>query len=114
MIYDGGHILDIWAQVMIGSVRDAGPDLSARQLALMLLVARRAGPHTVKSLSIDLNISKPAITRALHSLGQLGYVQRQHPAHDRRHVHVSLTPAGQAVLAQMAQRFTHAMGRVAA
>jgi DNA-binding MarR family transcriptional regulator len=108
MLRDEGHILDMWTEVMVDGVRDDGPDLSARQLALMLMVHRRPGLHTVKRLSIDLNISKPAITRALHALGQAGFVQRTHPDHDRRESHVHLTAAGIAHLAQFADRLERA------
>ncbi len=90
---------------MVGSVRSDAPDLNARQIALMLMVHRLAGPHTVKGLSIDLNISKPAVTRALDALSQIGFLHRTHPAHDRRHVYVQLTSAGEAYLKSFAARF---------
>lgn len=109
MLRDDCHVLDVWTEVMVNGVRDDGPDLSARQLALMLMVHRRSGPHTVKRLSIDLNISKPAITRALHALGHAGFVQRVHPDHDRRESHVRLTAAGVGYLEHFADRLERAL-----
>lgn len=49
-------------------VRADGPDLTARQFGVFLICYLDEGPHTVRGLSAELNISKPAITRALDRL----------------------------------------------
>jgi DNA-binding MarR family transcriptional regulator len=68
--------LDLWRNVLVTSVRRAGPDLSSRQLALLLTVYLTQPPHTVRGLAATLNISKPAISRALDRLGRLGFIRR--------------------------------------
>ena len=68
--------LKSWMQTLIGYVRSGQPDLTNRQMALMLLVYLTPGPHTVRGLAHLLGVSKPVITRALNTLGSLGYLRR--------------------------------------
>ena len=63
------QILDLWRGALVETVRRDRPDLSARQMALLLTVYLTPPPHTVRGLAATLNISKPAITRALDRLG---------------------------------------------
>ena len=67
--------IGILRETIVALVRSDGPDLSARQLAVLLTVYLGEGPHTVRGLANDLNVSKPAITRALDRLGELGVHQ---------------------------------------
>ncbi|MBV9523507.1 MAG: MarR family transcriptional regulator [Alphaproteobacteria bacterium] len=90
--------LDLWRRVLVDSVRRAGPDLSARQLALVLTVYMSPAPHTVRSLAALLNISKPAVTRALDRLGKLGIIRRKVDENDRRSIFVKRTVKGSAFL----------------
>lgn len=92
--------LDIWRCAILESVRRAGPDLSARQMALMLTVYLTPPPHTVRGLAEALNISKPAITRALDRLGQLGYLRRKPDDNDRRSILVQRTVKGSVFLSE--------------
>ena len=48
--------LDIWRGALTESVRQSGPDLSARQMAVMLAVYLTPAPHTVRGLAGALNI----------------------------------------------------------
>ena len=50
---------------VVAMVRRDGPDLSARQLAVFLTCYLSDNAHTVRGLAAELNVSKPAITRAL-------------------------------------------------
>ena len=68
--------LKSWMQTLIGYVRSGQPDLTNRQMALMLLVYLTPGPHPVRGLANILGVSKPVITRALNTLGTLGYLRR--------------------------------------
>ena len=88
----------MWRHALVASVRADSPDLSARQMALMLSVYLREGPHTVRGLAKDLNISKPAVSRALDRLGELGYVRRVRDDLDRRNVIVQRTVNGSVFL----------------
>jgi DNA-binding MarR family transcriptional regulator len=94
--------LDLWRRVMVESVRHSGPDLSARQLALVLTVYMTAAPHTVRGLAALLNISKPAVTRALDRLGKLGIVRRKVDEQDRRSILVQRTVKGSVFLREFA------------
>ena len=80
-------------------VRQDARDLSARQLAVFLTVYLTEGPHTVRGLAAQLNVSKPAITRALDRLGELDLARRKVDPMDRRSVLVQQTPAGKGYLA---------------
>lgn len=84
-----------WMQALIGYVRSGQPDLTNRQMALMMLVYLTPGPHTVRGLAAILGVSKPVITRALNTLGTLGYLRRVRDEADRRNVFVAQTPLGQ-------------------
>lgn len=86
--------LELWRRSLVTSVRGDAPDLSARQLALMLSVYLGKGPHTVRGLAKELNVSKPAVSRALDRLGELGYIRRERDDLDRRNVLVQRTSAG--------------------
>jgi DNA-binding MarR family transcriptional regulator len=78
-------------QTLISYVRSGEPDLTNRQMALMLLVYLTPGPHTVRGLAQLLGVSKPVITRALNTLGALGYLRRVRDESDRRNVFVAKT-----------------------
>jgi DNA-binding MarR family transcriptional regulator len=81
-------------QALIGYVRSGQPDLTNRQMALMMLVYLTPGPHTVRGLAHVLGVSKPVITRALNTLGTLGYLRRVRDEADRRNVFVAQTSIG--------------------
>jgi DNA-binding MarR family transcriptional regulator len=95
--------LNAWRKVLVASVRSKGPDLSSRQLALMLTVYLEEGPHTVRGLASFLNISKPAISRALDRLGELGFVKRRRDEKDKRNVLVQRTVKGSVFLIEFAE-----------
>src|ERR1044072_762149 len=82
-------------KTLIRYVRSGQPDLTNRQMALMLLVYLTPGPHTVRGLAHLLGVSKPVITRALNTLGSLGYLRRVRDESDRRNVFVARTSTGQ-------------------
>ncbi|EWY39214.1 MarR family transcriptional regulator [Skermanella stibiiresistens SB22] len=94
--------LDLWRNVLVTNVRQAGPDLSSRQLALLLTVYLTPPPHTVRGLAATLNISKPAISRALDRLGRLGFIRRKRDETDRRNVLVQRTVKGSVFLTEFA------------
>ena len=83
---------------VVGLVRRDGVDLSSRQLGVFLTCYLRDGGHTVRGLAAELNVSKPAITRALDRLGELDLARRKVDPLDRRSVLVQRTPKGSAFL----------------
>ncbi len=90
--------LQVWRGAIVESVRRDGPDLSARQMAVVLTVYLTTPPHTVRGLAHDLNVSKPAITRALDRLSELGLVKRKIDEADRRSVLIQRTVKGSVFL----------------
>jgi DNA-binding MarR family transcriptional regulator len=90
--------LKSWMDTLIAYVRSGQPDLTNRQMALMLIVYLTPGPHTVRGLAHTLGVSKPVITRALNTLGSLGYLRRVRDEADRRNVFVAKTSTGQEFL----------------
>ena len=95
--------LVLWQQVLTRSVRQEGPDLSARQMAILLSVYVEVGPHTVKGLAADLAISKPAVTRALDTLSQMGLIKRRRAPDDKRNVLIERTLDGTQFLSNQAE-----------
>lgn len=92
-------LLHILMNTMVASVSGDGPDLTARQLAVFLKVYLEPGTdHTVRGLATELNVSKPAITRALDRLEELNFTKRDIDPHDRRSVIARKTAAGSAYL----------------
>jgi DNA-binding MarR family transcriptional regulator len=95
------QLIGILRETVVSLVRRDGPDLSARQLGVFLTVYLNDGPHTVRGLAAELNVSKPAITRALDRLGELDLARRKVDPMDRRSVLVQRTLKGAALLRDM-------------
>lgn len=98
----------IWEGAVVESVRAAGPDLSQRQLAIVLTVYSGEAPPTVRGLAARLNIAKPAVTRALDRLEELGFVRRLPDQRDKRSITVGRTVKGAIYLREMADRLVAA------
>jgi DNA-binding MarR family transcriptional regulator len=94
-------LINILRETIVALVRRDGVDLSARQLAVLLTVYLTEGPHTVRGLAATLNVSKPAITRALDRLGELDLARRKTDPADRRSVLVQRTVKGAAFLREI-------------
>lgn len=93
---------------IVALVRRDGPDLSARQLGVFLTCYLQDGAHTVRGLAAQLNVSKPAITRALDRLGELDLARRKVDPMDRRSVLVQRTLKGSAFLRDLRGIMTEA------
>jgi DNA-binding MarR family transcriptional regulator len=104
--------LSSWMQTLVDYVRSGEPDLTNRQMALLMLVYLKPGPHTVRGLASALNVSKPVVTRALNRLGALGYLRRQRDDSDKRNIFVTRTPEGADFLEDFGQ-FLDSDGNVA-
>ncbi len=96
-------VLSPWRDVFADAVRNDGPDLSMRQWAILLSVYLTPGRHTVRALSRDLNVPKPAVSRALDALSILGFVKRVRDPDDRRIVLVQKTPDGAVYIDEFAR-----------
>jgi len=102
--------LDLWQRVTVASVRQDAPDLSARQTALLLTVYLTPPPHTVRGLAEIMNISKPAVTRAIDRLSELGMVKRKVDERDRRSVLIQRTVRGSVFLREFGDLIVAAGG----
>ncbi|KAA2231566.1 MarR family transcriptional regulator [Salinarimonas soli] len=86
--------LRLWHDIHLDLVRDGEPDLSARQIAILLTIYLDTPPHTVRGLAGRLGVTKPVITRALDTLGRMELVARRRDESDRRNVIVQRTVKG--------------------
>ena len=86
--------VDVLRETIVALVRRDGPDLSARQFGVFLTCYLVDEAQTVRGLAAKLNVSKPAITRALDRLSEFDLVRRKTDPQDRRSVLVQRTVAG--------------------
>jgi DNA-binding MarR family transcriptional regulator len=86
--------LTLLRTLSLEQVRDEMPDLTTRQVAILLTIYLEPPPHTVRGLAAKLNVTKPVITRALDTMGALELVSRHRDEKDRRNVLVKRTVAG--------------------
>src|ERR1700690_477184 len=104
------QLIGVLRDTIVGLVRRDGVDLSSRQLGVFLTCYLRDGGHTVRGLAAELNVSKPAITRALDRLGELDLARRKVDPLDRRSVLVQRTPKGSSFLRDLRSIMTEASG----
>ena len=95
------EFVGILRDTIVSLVRRDGVDLSARQLGVFLTCYLDDGGHTVRGLASQLNVSKPAITRALDRLSDLDLARRKVDPADRRSVLVQRTSKGSAFLREI-------------
>ena len=89
-----GQALRLWHDVALALVRGDAPDLSTRQMTVLIIVYLEPQPHTVRALAAKLGVTKPVITRALDTMGRQGLVSRKRDPADRRNVLVQRTVRG--------------------
>lgn len=96
------NVLKAWQRVISRSLRELPYDLSQRQLGVLLTVYTAPPPHTIRSLSETLNVSKPAICRAVDALSALDLIRRKKDEEDRRNVFLQRTINGSVFLRDFA------------
>jgi DNA-binding MarR family transcriptional regulator len=94
--------LALWHNVLVTGLNRALPDLTTRQFALFLEVYLAPPPHTVRGLAKTLNMSKPAVTRAIDRLEKLEFVRRKTDEQDKRSVLVQRSVKGSVFLREFA------------
>jgi DNA-binding MarR family transcriptional regulator len=90
--HDG--LLGLLRESLVALVRRGGYDLTARQLAVLLLVYSEDGPHTIRGLAARLAIPKITLAHSLDVLERAGLVARMRDPDDRRSVLVGRTVEG--------------------
>lgn len=101
--------LSLWNRVTVRCMRELPHDLTTRQLAIIFTVYLSPPPHTVRSLSAHLGISKPAICRALDSLSTLDFLKRKKDEQDKRNVFIQHTISGSVFLRDVADIISQEM-----
>ncbi|WP_323762969.1 MarR family transcriptional regulator [Maricaulis sp.] len=94
-------------RVSADAVRGAAADLTARQFALLLSIFMKPGPHAIRDLARQLDLPKPAVTRALDVLERQGFVRRKRDRHDKRDVSVHRTVKGAVFLYDYGETVAH-------
>jgi DNA-binding MarR family transcriptional regulator len=100
--FDTQDALRLWQRVISRSLRELPYDLSQRQTGVLLTVYMSPPPHTIRSLSEQLNVSKPAICRAVDALSALDLIRRKKDEDDRRNVFLQRTINGSVFLRDFA------------
>ena len=93
--------LTLWHRAALMQVRGDDPDLTVRQTAILLTIYLDPPPHTVRGLAEHLGVTKPVITRALDTMGQMGLVKRRRDERDRRNVLIQRTVEGSEYLERL-------------
>lgn len=104
--------LRLWHAVNLHLVRDDEPDLSARQLTILLTVYLEAPPHTVRGLAERLKVTKPVITRALDAMSKQGLLGRRRDENDRRNVLVQRTLKGALFIERLGDTIVASAGEI--
>ena len=86
--------LALWHRVILASVTMDTPDLSSRQMAILMTVYLEDDAHTVRSLAHKLKVTKAVISRALDTLTRYGIVERAPDMRDKRSIIVKRTSGG--------------------
>ena len=94
-------LADVLRGTTVEMVRREGPDLTARQLGVFLICYLESESQTVRGLAQRLDVSKPAITRALDRLTEFDLIARKADPSDRRSVLAQRTPTGTAFLREI-------------
>jgi len=101
--------LNIWYNVSCKAMKELDFDLTPRQISLLLRVYLEEGPHTVKNLSENLDISKAAVCRALDKLSIAKLLKRKKDEQDRRNIFVQRTINGSVFLSDFSDFIIHAV-----
>ena len=99
----GHQGLRLWMETLTSGVTSKIPDLTSRQMAVLMRVYLEPQPHTVRGLAAELNVSKPVITRAIDTLSALGFLKRVRDEADKRNVLIQRTVKGAVFLTDFAE-----------
>ena len=109
---DESQALHLWHSAAMAQVLDNVPDLTLRQIAILLTIYLERPPHTVRGLAAKLNVTKPVITRALVTMGIMKLVARKRDPSDRRNVIIQRTVNGSLYLEKLAEIISESAGEL--
>ncbi|MDA5192962.1 MarR family winged helix-turn-helix transcriptional regulator [Govanella unica] len=110
---EGLNALDLWRHVLVSMVQSNRPDLTTRQLAILLTLYAIHGEHTVRGIAALLGLAKPVVTRALDRLGKLGFIRRERDSKDGRSIYIRRTVKGAVFLSEFAASIASAGQKLA-
>jgi DNA-binding MarR family transcriptional regulator len=94
-------LVSVFHDLIVGLCRHDSADLTARHLAVFLACYLSTEGQTVRGLAAYLNVSKPAITRALDKLEKQNLMRRKTDPNDRRSIFATRTMRGAAYLTEI-------------
>ena len=112
IVLDESQALQLWHSASMAQVLDNVPDLTLRQLTILLTIYLQRPPHTVRGLAEKLKVTKPVITRALDTMGIMKLVARKRDPRDRRNVIIQRTVNGSLYLEKLAEIISNAAGEL--
>ena len=112
MRFKPAQSLQLLRALSVAMVRDDGPDLTLRQMAILLIVYLEPPPHSVRGLASRLGVTKPVITRALDTMGRLNLVDRRRDETDRRNVVIRRTVDGSLYLDRLSDLVSQIAGEI--
>ncbi|WP_268885116.1 MarR family transcriptional regulator [Belnapia arida] len=95
-------------ETCLSEIRSDQPDLTLRQLAVLLIVYQTEELQTVRGVAKHLNISKTGVGRVLKRLEELEMVYRTIDGRDLRSVRLRRTAAGGMVVERLGVAMTEA------
>jgi DNA-binding MarR family transcriptional regulator len=93
------EIVPLVMRIVAAEVRRTGYALAPSHFCLLRMLARC--PCNLSQLAERQAVSLPTMSNSIATLVERGWVKRTQVPHDRRAVLIELTPAGQAVLADV-------------
>lgn len=100
-VNNSDKLINLLNDTMTALVASDNTDLTSRQSAVLLTCYLRDELQTVRRLARVLNISKPAITRAIDKLENLKLLERVEDPKDRRSVLLRRTSVGKAYVSRL-------------
>lgn len=97
------QLLHVIRQACVAEVRSNHPDLTLRQLGVLLVVYLTDEVQMVRGLAQHLKVQKPVISRVLDRLSELELVRRGIDLEDRRNVLVMRTTSGAAMMERLGE-----------
>ena len=107
-----GSALKLLHRVSLAQVLGKERDLTQRQVAILLIVYLEPPPHTVRGLAARLDVTKPVITRALDTMGQMKLLHRRRDPDDRRNVIIGRTLEGALYLEKLGDLVSSLAGEI--
>lgn len=100
-----------WKEVLLAHVRSGQPNLTNRQMTVLMVLYASDDTYTVGGLAAKLTLSSPVVSRSLNMLEALGYLKRSRDPADARNSLVHRTASGAAFLTNFGAAIASASGR---